>query len=159
MLEMDEILSLIPHRPPFLWIDRVEELVAGERCVSQKTVDSSESFFSGHFPKNAILPGVFLIEAVAQTAAVMMAVSRKSSSESRSADPRTNPLLARVNYFKFSKPVNPGSLLIIETTKIAEVQSATCVSGTVRVQGESVAEGELWLLAGEGPAPRSLKDS
>ena len=63
---------MIPHRAPFLWIDRVEELEPGVRCVAVKFVDPADPIFSGHFPAKPILPGVFLIEAVAQTAGVML---------------------------------------------------------------------------------------
>ena len=72
VIERSEIETLIPHRPPFLWIDRVEELEPGVRCVAVKFVDPANPIFAGHFPARPILPGVFLIEAVAQTAGVML---------------------------------------------------------------------------------------
>ena len=115
VMERSEIEALIPHRPPFLWIDRVEELEPGVRCVTAKFVDPADPIFAGHFPANPILPGVLLIEAVAQTAGVMMG----------SAVPQTGagepPLLAAVNRFKFLKPVKPGQELRIETKKLTEV--------------------------------------
>ena len=72
MIERDEIEKMIPHRPPFLWIDRVEELEPGDRCVAVKFVDPEDPIFAGHFPGQPILPGVLIIEAVAQTAGVML---------------------------------------------------------------------------------------
>ncbi len=72
MIERSEIETMIPHRPPFLWIDRVEELEPGVRCVAVKFVDPADPIFAGHFPAKPILPGVLLIEAVAQTAGVML---------------------------------------------------------------------------------------
>ena len=72
MIERNEIEKIIPHRPPFLWIDKVEELEPGIRCVAWLSVDGENPIFAGHFPARPILPGVLMIEAVAQTAAVMM---------------------------------------------------------------------------------------
>ncbi len=138
----NEIETMIPHRPPFLWIDRVEELEPGVRCVTAKFVDPADPIFAGHFPANPILPGVLLIEAVAQTAGVMMG----------SAVPQTGagepPLLAAVNRFKFLKPVKPGQELRIETKKLTEVGRIAYIGGTVWVGGEMVASGELSVVSG-----------
>jgi 3-hydroxyacyl-[acyl-carrier-protein] dehydratase len=132
---------MIPHRAPFLWIDRVEELEPGERCVAVKLVDPADPIFAGHFPARAILPGVLLIEAVAQTAGVMLG----------SAAPQAGSgiaLLAAVNRFKFLKPVTPGQELRIETKKLTEAGKLACIGGTVWVDGEMVASGELSVVAG-----------
>ena len=67
-----EIEAILPHRPPFLWVDRVESVEPGVRCVASKRIDPQEPFFAGHFPGEPILPGVFLVEAAAQTAGIMM---------------------------------------------------------------------------------------
>ena len=72
-MDRNAIEALIPHRAPFLWIDEILELEPGAHCVARKVVDSGEPFFSGHFPGNAVVPGVLLIEAIAQTAGVMLA--------------------------------------------------------------------------------------
>lgn len=135
MLDREAILTLIPHRPPFLWVDRVAEIEAGVRCVALKFIDPAEPCFAGHFPGKAILPGVFLIEAAAQTAGVMMGALSPSASGER--------LLAAVNRFKFLRPVSPGSELRIETRKIAEAGLLVYVEATVEVDGEVVARGEL----------------
>jgi len=144
MMERSEIETLIPHRPPFLWIDRVEELEPGVRCVAVKFVDPANPIFAGHFPDKPILPGVFLIEAVAQTAAVML------GSATLEAPVGSNgvALLAAVNRFKFLKPVTPGKELRVETKKLTEVGQLACISGTVRVDGEIVAKGELSVVSG-----------
>jgi 3-hydroxyacyl-[acyl-carrier-protein] dehydratase len=132
---------MIPHRAPFLWIDRVEELEPGIRCVAVKYVDPADPIFVGHFPAKPILPGVFLIEAVAQTAGVMLG----------SAGPRASgagvALLAGVNRFKFLKTVTPGQILRIETKKLTEVGQLACIGGTVWVDGEIVASGELSVVS------------
>jgi 3-hydroxyacyl-[acyl-carrier-protein] dehydratase len=144
-IERSEIETLIPHRPPFLWIDRVEELEPGVRCVAVKFVDPANPVFAGHFPAQPILPGVFLIEAVAQTAGVML------GSATPDVAARSNggvALLAAVNRFKFLKPVTPGQELRIETTKLTELGQMACIRGAVWVDGEIVAKGELSVVTG-----------
>ena len=68
MFAIEEIMKLIPHRPPFLWVDKITELDPGKRCVGLKKIASSSDFFKGHFPGDPILPGVYIIEASAQAA-------------------------------------------------------------------------------------------
>lgn len=136
-----QIEKLIPHRAPFLWIDEIVELEPGERCVALKQVDPEEPFFAGHFPAQAVLPGIFLIEAVAQTSGVMLgSASSKTSGVAK---------LAAVNRFKFLKVVEPGAKLRIETRKLTEAGSMACVEGTVRVGNEIVARGELTVVSVE----------
>ena len=142
IIERSEIETMIPHRAPFLWIDRVEELEPGIRCVAVKFVDPADPIFAGHFPAKPILPGVLLIEAVAQTAGVMLG----------SAEPRGVAtgvaLLAAVNRFKFLKPVTPGQSLRVETKKLSAVEQMACIGGTVWVDGEIVASGEVSVVSG-----------
>ena len=137
-MERDEIERRIPHRPPFLWIDRVEELEAGARCVASLTVDAENPIFAGHFPGRPILPGVLLIEAVAQTAGVMLG----------GAGPAERALLAAVNRFKFLRPVTPGERLRIETRTLTQAASMAYIEGTIHVNGEKVASGELSVAWG-----------
>ena len=139
-MERNEIEGIIPHRRPFLWIDRVEELEPGIQCVAWKYVDPENAAFSGHFPAKPILPGVFLIEAMAQTAGVMMGSAMGRASEGV-------PLLAAVNRFKFLKPVLPGPELRIETRKLTDAGAMAYIEGTVSVGGETVARGELSVVS------------
>jgi 3-hydroxyacyl-[acyl-carrier-protein] dehydratase len=143
-MERSEIETLIPHRPPFLWIDRVEELEPGTRCVAVKFIDPANPIFAGHFPAKPILPGVFLIEAVAQTAGVMLGSAAPMAEKSTGG----MALLAAVNRFKFLKPVSPGQELRIETKKLTEVGQMVCIGGTVWVAGDMVANGELSVVSG-----------
>lgn len=145
VIERGEIETLIPHRSPFLWIDRVEELEPGVRCVAVKFVDPANPVFAGHFPAKPILPGVFLIEAVAQTAGVML-----GSVAAQTADMNAGgvALLAAVNRFKFLRPVTPGQELRVETKKLTEAGRLACIGGTVWAGGEMVANGELSLVLG-----------
>ena len=144
-IEQSEIETLIPHRPPFLWIDRVEELEPGIRCVAVKFVDPANPIFDGHFPAKPILPGIFLIEAVAQTAGVMLGSAAPQDADKSPSDKSAGgvALLAAVNRFKFLKPVAPGQELRIETKKLTEVGQLVCIGGTVWAGGEIVAQGEL----------------
>jgi 3-hydroxyacyl-[acyl-carrier-protein] dehydratase len=140
-IERSEIETMIPHRAPFLWIDRVEELDPGVRCVAVKFVDPADPIFVGHFPAKPILPGVFLIEAVAQTAGVMLGSAGPPASRGGVA------LLAAVNRFKFLKTVTPGQNLRVETKKLTEVGQMACIGGTVWVDGVMVASGELSVVS------------
>jgi beta-hydroxyacyl-ACP dehydratase FabZ len=145
VIERSQIEAMIPHRPPFLWIDRVEELEPGVRCVALKFVDPADPIFSGHFPAQPILPGVLLIEAVAQTAGVMLGPSAPQSAAPAGAGELS--LLAAVNRFKFFKPVTPGRELRIETKKLTGAGKMALISGTVYVDGEIVASGELSVVS------------
>ena len=145
MMERSEIETLIPHRPPFLWIDRVEELEPGVRCVAVKFVDPASPIFRGHFPAKPILPGVLLIEAVAQTAGVMLGSAAPQAADKSRGE---IALLAAVNRFKFLKPVMPGQELRVETRKLTEVGQLVHIGGTVWVGDEMVANGELTVVSG-----------
>ena len=144
-IEPIEIETLIPHRPPFLWIDRIEELEPGVRCVAVKFIDPQNPIFAGHFPAKAILPGVLLIEAVAQTSGVMLGSAAPKAADK---NPGGVALLAAVNRFKFFKPVTPGQQLRVETKKLTEAGRMACIGGTVWVGGEIVASGELSVVSG-----------
>jgi 3-hydroxyacyl-[acyl-carrier-protein] dehydratase len=144
VIERSEIETMIPHRPPFLWIDRVEELDPGVRCVAVKFVNPKDPIFAGHFPAKPILPGVLLIEAVAQTAGVMLGSAAPRDAAGTGA---RVALLAAVNRFKFLKPVTPGQELRIETKKLTDAGPMAYISGTVWVDGEIVASGELSVVS------------
>ena len=138
-MNRSEIERMIPHRAPFLLLDRVEELAPGVRCVAVMLIDPEDAVFAGHFPGRPILPGVLMIEAVGQTAAVMMAAATAQGTIG-------NALLAAVNRFKFFKPVIPGQEVRIETTKLTQVGSMAYISGTASVDGVIVASGELSVV-------------
>jgi 3-hydroxyacyl-[acyl-carrier-protein] dehydratase len=135
-----QIEEILPHRAPSLWIDRIEELELGVRCVAAKYVAADHPAFAGHFPGRPVLPGVFLIEAVAQTAGVMLGAGVES-------EPGGVPLLAAVNRFKFLQPVGPGCELRIETRKLTGAGRLAYIEGEVRVAGEIVARGELCVAS------------
>jgi 3-hydroxyacyl-[acyl-carrier-protein] dehydratase len=145
LLNREQILQRIPHRPPFLWIDSVLELEAGMRCVAAKFVNSEEPILAGHFPGNAILPGVLIIEAAAQTAAVMLGAVQQADSVPSKEQQAAIPLLAAVNRFRFLHPVPPGSEMRIEAIKEAEYGSLASVKIRVWVGEREVAGGSLFV--------------
>jgi len=107
-IDIAEILVRIPHRFPFLLVDRAEDYVAGESIVGIKAVTFNEPFFQGHFPDYPVMPGVLIVEAIAQTGAVLM-------SKTLDVDPRGKTILfASVDNCRFRHPVRPGDLLRLE---------------------------------------------
>ncbi|SFM19809.1 3-hydroxyacyl-ACP dehydratase FabZ [Salibacterium qingdaonense] len=107
MLSSEEIKEIIPHRYPFLLVDRITELQEGERAVGFKNVSANEEFFNGHFPDYPVMPGVLIIEALAQTGAV--AILKKEENQGKLA------FFAGVENCRFKSQVKPGDQLVLET--------------------------------------------
>jgi beta-hydroxyacyl-ACP dehydratase FabZ len=135
VLDIDAIREILPHRYPFLLVDRIEELEA-ERVVGIKNVTVNEPFFAGHFPDYPVMPGVLIIEAMAQVAGVLV-LSGIPDRKSKLV------LLAGVDGAKFRKPVRPGDQLRIEMKILRSRASMAKVSGTATVNGTVVAEAEM----------------
>lgn len=135
MLNIQEIMSIIPHRPPFLLIDRIIELEPGMRAVGEKQVTIGEPFFQGHFPGNPIMPGVLIVEALAQTGSVA----------ALSLDEYRNKLalFAGIEKVRFSKPVVPGDTLRMEVRLSRIRLGVGRGTGSATVDGQVVCEGEL----------------
>lgn len=134
-LDIDAIREILPHRYPFLLVDRIEELEA-ERVVGIKNVTVNEPFFAGHFPDYPVMPGVLIIEAMAQVAGVLVLSGIPD---------RKNKLvlLAGVDAAKFRKPVRPGDQLRMEMKVLRSRASMAKVSGIATVDGNVVAEAEI----------------
>ena len=135
VLDIDAIREILPHRYPFLLVDRIEELEA-ERVVGIKNVTVNEPFFAGHFPDYPVMPGVLIIEAMAQVAGVLV-LSGIPDRKSKLV------LLAGVDGAKFRKPVRPGDQLRMEMKILRSRASMAKVSGTATVDGAVVAEAEM----------------
>jgi 3-hydroxyacyl-[acyl-carrier-protein] dehydratase len=135
VLDIDAIREILPHRYPFLLVDRIEELET-ERVVGIKNVTVNEPFFAGHFPDYPVMPGVLIIEAMAQVAGVLVLSGIPD---------RKNKLvlLAGVDGAKFRKPVRPGDQLRMEMKILRSRASMAKVSGTATVDGTIVAEAEM----------------
>lgn len=134
-MDSTQIQQIIPHRAPFLMIDRVTELEPGKKAVGLKNVSGNEPFFAGHFPGNPIMPGVLIIEAMAQVGAVAVLTMPEHAGKLA--------LFAGIDQVRFRKPVRPGDQLVlsVELTKLRG--SIGKGRGEARVDGELVADGEL----------------
>src|ERR1700690_2311052 len=135
VLDIDAIREILPHRYPFLLVDRIEELEA-ERVVGIKNVTVNEPYFAGHFPDYPVMPGVLIIEAMAQVAGVLV-LSGIPDRKSKLV------LLAGVDGAKFRKPVRPGDQLRMEMKILRSRASMAKVSGIAPGDGAIVAEAEM----------------
>ena len=135
MLESDDIEKIIPHRYPFLLVDRIVEVEEGKRGVGIKNVTGNEWFFQGHFPGNKVMPGVLIVEAMAQVAAVTLLKDSDSGGKT--------PMFAGIEGMRFRKPVVPGDQLRMEFT--LEKLRGPVGKGHVKatVDGKVAAEGNI----------------
>ena len=135
VMDIQAIREILPHRYPMLLVDRIEELET-DRIVGIKNVTVNEPFFNGHFPDYPVMPGVLIVEAMAQVAGVLV-LSQIPDRKSKLV------LLAGVNEAKFRKPVRPGDQLRIEMKLSKRKTSMAKMSGTASVEGVIVAEAEM----------------
>lgn len=140
-LNTKEIMDVIPHRYPFLLIDRVEELEEGKKAVAYKNVTMNEYFFQGHFPKEPVMPGVLIIEALAQTGAV--AILSKPEFKGKIA------FFGGINKARFKRKVFPGDVLRLEVEIIKQRGKLGIGSASAYVDNEVAAVGELTFAIGE----------
>ena len=140
MMDIKEIMSIIPHRPPFLLIDRVEEIVEGEKIVAIKNVTMNEPFFVGHYPGEPVMPGVLIVEAMAQAGAVAIL--------SMDQFKRKTPYFGAIDKAKFRKKVVPGDCLKLEVTFTKLRGNAGIGKGIAYVDGKKAAEAELTFMIG-----------
>ncbi|MBV8466320.1 MAG: 3-hydroxyacyl-ACP dehydratase FabZ [Burkholderiales bacterium] len=137
-LDIQGILEYLPHRYPFLLIDRITELVPGERVTAIKNVTFNEPFFTGHFPRYPVMPGVLIIEAMAQAAGVL---SFKTVGE-KPTDGKLY-MFAGIDNARFKAQVTPGDQMIIEMTLERRMRNIWKYAGVARVNGNVVAEANL----------------
>lgn len=136
MLSTSDIWARLPHRYPFLLVDRVLEISEdGKKAVAIKNVTINEPFFQGHFPQYAIMPGVLIIEALAQTAGLVF-VNREDNTGKMG-------VLGGVDHFRFRRPVVPGDCLRLEVELLKMRGPVGRVAGRATVDGQLVAEGEI----------------
>ena len=138
---IDEIMKMLPHRCPFLLVDRLEVEEPGIKGVGLKNLTMNELFFQGHFPGNPIMPGVLQIEAMAQTAGcVVMSADENYASKKRSV------LFMSVDGVKFRKPVRPGDQLKMHLEKVKERRNIFVFKGVSMVDEQVVSEAELTAM-------------
>jgi 3-hydroxyacyl-[acyl-carrier-protein] dehydratase len=136
LLNIEKILKILPHRYPFLLVDRVLKLEKGKSIIAIKNVSCNEPFFQGHFPDLKVMPGVLVVEALAQTGGILLHYSIPEPE-------KKFVFLVKVDGMKFRKPVVPGDQLKLEV-EIIRLKNKFChVKGTAYVQEEIVAEGEI----------------
>jgi 3-hydroxyacyl-[acyl-carrier-protein] dehydratase len=136
VMDAREIQALLPHRYPFLLVDRVIEL-ADDRVVALKNVTINEPFFQGHFPGHPVMPGVLIVEALAQAGAVMAA-------RATNFDPATQVVyFMAIDKVKFRKPVVPGDQLSLEVVPLRKGAAVWKMRGEAKVAGQVVAEAEF----------------
>jgi beta-hydroxyacyl-ACP dehydratase FabZ len=143
-MEIGEILKVLPHRYPFLLVDRILELEPGVRVVGIKNVTFNEEFFQGHFPGNPVMPGVLIVEAMAQVAGLGLLAPVPEAE-------RKLLYLTSVDRCKFRRPVVPGDQLVIEAHMVS-VKTRLCkCRATAKVEGILCAEAELMSVLVDRP--------
>lgn len=135
MLDSKQIQEIIPHRPPFLLVDKIVELEEGKRAVGIKNVTINEPFFIGHFPQHPVMPGVLITEALAQVGAVAILALEQNRGKIG--------FLAKVDNFRFREQVVPGDTLRLEVEIIRAKGSIGRGYAVAKVEDKIVAEGEI----------------
>ena len=137
-INVEQIQELLPHRYPFLLVDRVVEIVPDVSVVALKNVTINEPFFPGHYPHFPVMPGVLIIEAMAQAAALLSFKSMGAG-----ADEKSVYYFAGIDAARFKRPVSPGDQMIIKVSLIRSMRGLLKFSGIVEVDEQLVAEAEL----------------
>jgi len=142
---VNEALALIPHRPPFLFLDEILER-STTRIKALKTLDPEEPYLTGHFPGHPIMPGVLLCECIFQAGAALLF--------GRGAIPSgTVPVLAKIQNARFRRPVRPGARLVIEAEISEEIANAVIMKGAITVDGHNVVRTEFIVTMASLGAP------
>ncbi len=150
VLDIEAIQRLLPHRPPFLLVDRVVALEPGVKLVAWKGVTMNEPFFAGHFPGKPVMPGVLILEALAQACALL---ALKSMGPDEDVDDKITFLMA-IDGARFRRPVVPGDRLELHVEVTKRKATIWRQKGTAIVDGQPVAEAEfLAMLADREPEP------
>lgn len=137
-MDINEIMRHLPHRYPFLLVDRVLECESGKRIKAVKNVTLNEPFFQGHFPGYPVMPGVLVIEAMAQVSAILAYVTRGERHDAKSL-----LFFAGIDGARFKRPVFPGDQLVLEAIELNVVRSVFKFAAKASVDGELVAEAQL----------------
>ncbi|HYB09432.1 MAG TPA: 3-hydroxyacyl-ACP dehydratase FabZ [Alphaproteobacteria bacterium] len=133
-IDITRVMEILPHRYPFLMIDRVVEIVTGESAVGIKNVTINEPFFQGHFPRRPVMPGVLIVEAIAQTAGVLVVHTLGAEVEGKLV------YFMTIDNCRFRRPVFPGDQLRIHVKKVRNRGFVWKFSGAAKVDGNLAAE-------------------
>ena len=137
-MDIHEILEHLPHRYPILLVDRVLDVVPGERIVALKNVSVNEPFFPGHYPHHPVMPGVLIVEALAQAAAILSFKTLGGKPDDKSVY-----YFVGIDNARFKKPVSPGDQLILEVSIQASKRGLWKFAAQAKVDGQVAAEAEL----------------
>ena len=140
MMNLEEIKKILPHRYPFLLVDRVLEVKKGKYCKALKNISGNEEVFQGHFPSQAVLPGVMIIEALAQTAGIVIHSGKEDAASSEIV------FFAGIDKAKFRIPVVPGDQLVLETRLINQRRNFWVFEGKASVEDKLAAQAEIKLM-------------
>ncbi len=151
-MDIEAIMRQLPHRYPFLMVDRVLECVAGEYVVALKNVTVNEPFFPGHFPHRPVMPGVMIIEALAQAAGILAFKTAKVV-----PDNDTRFYFVAIDNARFRKPVEPGDQLVLKVTLKRAFKGIWKFHGLAQVDGVEVASAEM-MVAPETKEPKAKGD-
>ena len=152
-LDIAAIMRQLPHRYPFLLVDRVLECVAGQHCLALKNVTVNEPFFQGHFPHRPVMPGVLIIEALAQAAGILAFKTAKVV-----PDVNTRFYFVAIDNARFRKPVEPGDQLVLKVMLKRAFKGIWKFHGSAEVDGVEVASAEI-MVAPETKEPRAKGDA
>lgn len=141
--DIHRIFELLPHRYPFLLVDRIVELVEDEKIVALKNVSINEPFFQGHFPQEPIMPGVLIVEAMGQAGGLLISATLPPTDRGRKF------YFMGLDKVRFRKPVVPGDQLVMELSILKKRRSVVKMAGTAFVDQSIVAEAELMATFGE----------
>ena len=143
MIQINEIMGMLPHGYPFLLVDRIVELEMGKRIVGLKNVTINEHFFQGHFPGQPIMPGVLIVEAMAQTAGVLAFKSMPEESRKKAV------YFMAIDKVRFRRPVHPGDQIRMEMIVSKKRKSVWVFAGKAYVEEQLAAEAELMAMLGD----------
>ena len=141
--DIRKIMAFLPHRYPFILVDRIVEMIPHERIVGLKNVTMNEPFFQGHFPGAPVMPGVLIVEALAQAGGILAYASRGEDQEKELV------YFMGIDKARFRKPVIPGDQLILEMVSTKTRGNVFKMSGKASVDGAMVAEAEIMAMTGE----------
>ncbi len=139
-IDIMRVMEAIPHRFPFLMVDRVVELKRDVSCVGIKNVTINEQFFQGHFPRQPVMPGVLIVEAMAQTAGILVVETLEGAAAGKLV------YFMSIDEARFRKPVVPGDCLRIHVTKLRNRANVWKFSGEARVEGTLVAQAQFTAM-------------
>ena len=139
---IEDIMNFLPHRYPFLLVDRLEVEVPGEKGIGIKNVTMNEEFFQGHFPGNPVMPGVLQIDAMAQTAGALVV----AASGENAGDKKISVLFMSIDGVKFRKPVKPGDQLRMHVEKVQARRNVFVFRGKSMVDDKVVSEAEFTAM-------------